>query len=79
MCLHRGLILGYVRRPVQVRQQAEDASNELTGIARLVLQRAHLHWIDLDLQMEWCEERIEAHARTDDRASRAAALQGRRW
>ena len=27
----------------------EDASNELTGIARLVLQRAHLHWIDLDL------------------------------
>lgn len=54
----------------------ENASNELTGIARLVLQRAHLHWIDLDLQMAWCDERIEAHARTDDRASKAAALQG---
>lgn len=54
----------------------EDASNELTGIARLVLQRAHLHWIDLDLQMKWCDERIEAHARSDDRARKAAALQG---
>ena len=51
-------------------------SNELTGIARLVLQRAHLHWIDLDLQMKWCDERIESHARSDDRASKAAALQG---
>ena len=54
----------------------EDASNELTGIARLVLQRAQLHWIDLDLQMNWCDERIEAHARSDERASKAAALQG---
>lgn len=54
----------------------EDASNEPTGIARLVLQRAHLHWIDLDLQMKWCDERIEAHARSDERVSKAAALQG---
>ena len=54
----------------------EDASNELTGIARLVLQRAHLHWIDLDLQMKWCDERIEAHARSDARASKVAQLQG---
>lgn len=54
----------------------EDASNELTGIARLVLQRGQLHGIDLDLQMKWCDERIEAHARSDDRASKAAALQG---
>lgn len=54
----------------------EDANNELTGIARLVLQRAHLHWIDLDLQMMWCDERIEAHARSDERAAKAAALQG---
>ena len=26
--------------------------------------------------MKWCDERIEAHARSDDRAARAAALQG---
>ena len=54
----------------------EDACNEQTGIARLVLQRAHPHWIDLGLQMKWCDERIEAHARSDARATKAAALQG---
>ena len=54
----------------------EDASNELTGIARMVLQRAHLHWIDLDLQMKWCDERIQVHVRTDERAAKAAALHG---
>ena len=54
----------------------EDASNELTGVARLALQRAHLHWIDLDLQMKWCDERIAAHVRADARAAKVAALHG---
>jgi transposase len=54
----------------------EDATNELPGTARLALQRAHLHWIDLDLQMAWCDERIEIHARTDPRAKKASALIG---
>jgi transposase len=54
----------------------EDASNELTGVARLALQRAHLHWIDLDLQMKWCDERIAAHVRADARATKVAALHG---
>ena len=54
----------------------EDAGNELTGIARLVLQRAQLHWIDLELQMKWCDERIAAHAHGDERARKAAALHG---
>lgn len=54
----------------------EDGSNEITGIARMVLQRAHLHWIDLDLQMAWCEQRIAAHARSDPRAAKAAELHG---
>lgn len=54
----------------------EDAGNELTGVARLVLQRAHLHWIDLDLQIKWCDERIQAHVRSDARATKAAQLHG---
>ena len=54
----------------------EDATNELTGVARLALQRAHLHWIDLDLQMKWCDERIAAHVRADARATKVAALHG---
>ena len=54
----------------------EDASNELPGVARLALQRAHLHWIDIELQMSWCDERIACHVRSDERAKRAATLQG---
>jgi transposase len=54
----------------------EDASNELPGIARMGLQRAHLHWIDIDLQIAWCDERIAAHVRADERAAKAAQLMG---
>ena len=54
----------------------EDGANELPGVARLALQRAHLHWIDIDLQMAWCDERIASHVRSDDRAKAAATLQG---
>jgi transposase len=54
----------------------EDASNELPGVARLALQRAHLHWIDIELQLHWCDERIASHVRSDDRARAAAVLIG---
>ena len=54
----------------------EDASNEIAGVARLALQRAHLHWIDIDLQIAWCDERIAAHVRSDARAAKAATLLG---
>lgn len=54
----------------------EDASNELTGDARLALQRAYLHWIDIELQMTWCDERIAEHVRRDQRATQAAQLSG---
>ena len=53
-----------------------DAGNELTGIARLALQRAHLHWIDIDLQITWCDERIAVHARSDERAAKVSQLLG---
>ncbi|KQP23480.1 IS110 family transposase [Pseudorhodoferax sp. Leaf267] len=54
----------------------EDASNEIPGVARLALQRAHPHWIDIDLQIAWCDERIAAHVRADARATKAATLLG---
>lgn len=54
----------------------EDAGNELPGVARLALQRAHLHWIDIELQMAWCDERIANHVRSDERAKKAATLLG---
>jgi len=54
----------------------EDGANELPGVARLALQQAHLHWIDIELQMAWCDERIASHVRQDERAQVAATLQG---
>ena len=54
----------------------EDASNELPGVARLALQRAQLHWIDIELQISWCDERIACHVRSDERARKAATLHG---
>ena len=54
----------------------EDASNELPGVARLALQRAHLHWIEIELQLAWCDQRIASHVREDERARKAATLLG---
>ena len=54
----------------------EDAANELAGMARLALQHAHLHWIEIDLQMAWCDERIARHVHADARARKVATLLG---
>lgn len=54
----------------------EDNSNELPGIARLALQRALLHWIELDVHLAWCDERVAAHARSDARARAVMQLPG---
>jgi transposase len=54
----------------------EDASNELPGIARLALQEARLHWIELESHIASCDERISAHVRSDAQAKAAAQLAG---
>jgi transposase len=54
----------------------EDASNELPDLARLALQRAQLHWLALEAQITWCDERIAAHVREDARARTASTLMG---
>ena len=54
----------------------EDASNELGSLARLALQQAHLHWVQLDTHLAWCDERIEQHARDDARVRAACELAG---
>ena len=72
--------LVFPRSPQALRQALpeviEDASNELPGVARLAVQRAHLHWIELDHQIAWCDERIASHVRNDERAKHAATLLG---
>jgi len=54
----------------------EDASNEMTGLARLVVQRAFEHWRELDEHMKWCDQQIGAHVRGSDDAKRAAKIIG---
>jgi transposase len=54
----------------------EDASNELPGIARLALQEARLHWIELECHIASCDKRIAAHVRSDAQAKTAAQLAG---
>ena len=33
----------------------EDASNDIAGTARIALQRALMHWQELDEHLHWCE------------------------
>ena len=54
----------------------EDASNDIAGVARLVLQRAHEHWRELDAHIKWCDQRIVDHQKNDEQVQRAADLMG---
>jgi transposase len=60
----------------QLPDLLEDASNEMNALARLVLQRAHAQWRELEEHIAWCDERIAAHARDNDAVRKAAALHG---
>lgn len=73
-----GLVFG--RSPKVLRAELpdvlEDAANELTGLARLTLQRAFDHWRELDEHLRWCEQQIGAHVRSSPEAKRAAEITG---
>jgi transposase len=54
----------------------EDASNELPGRARLVVQRAFEHWQQIDEHLKWCDRQIGEHVRGSEEAQRAARING---
>jgi len=54
----------------------EDAGNTMTGLARMVVQRAFDHWRELDEHMTWCDRQIGAHVRGSEDAKRAAKITG---
>ena len=54
----------------------EDASNELSTTARLVVQRAFEHWRELDAHMQWCDRQVGQHVRGSPEAKRAAKVIG---
>ena len=59
-----------------LRDILEDATNELPGLARLVIERAQTQWCELDDHIVWCDERIAAHLKDDEQAKAATHLMG---
>ena len=54
----------------------EDAGNELSPLARQVLQRAFEHWLELDEQLRWSDRQVGLHVRSNPAARRAAKITG---
>ena len=73
-----GLVFGKSAKVLRavIVQVIEDASNELSGVARLVVQRALEHWRELDEHMRWCDQQVGRHVRASEAAKRAAKLTG---
>lgn len=73
-----GLVFG--KSPKALRavlgEVIEDASNELTTLARRVVQRAFDHWRELDEQMRWCDAQVGQDVRNNPAARRAAKIGG---
>jgi transposase len=80
----RGLLLEFgVAIPTGVRaleavldDVLEDASNEMSGLARITLRRAQEQWRELNEHLTWCDERIAAHAKDNEAVQQAATLMG---
>jgi len=80
----RGLLaefgLVFAQSPKALRAELadviEDASNELTAMARQVLLRAFDHWRELDEHMRWCDRQVGQHVRSSPQARRAAKVTG---
>lgn len=73
-----GLVVS--KSPEKLREKLtdmlEDASNDLCGLARLVIEEAYGQWKNLDERIEWCNERINAHVKDDAQAKAAKELVG---
>ena len=73
-----GLVVS--KSPEKLREKLtdmlEDANNDLSGLARLVIVEAHGQWKALDERIEWCDERINAHVKDDTQAKAAKELVG---
>jgi transposase len=54
----------------------EDASNELSMTARLVVHRAFEHWRELDDHLRWCDRQVGLNMRSNAAARRAAKVTG---
>jgi transposase len=54
----------------------EDADNELSARARLVLLQAFEHWRELDARIVWCDHQVGQHVRSSPQARKAIRVTG---
>jgi transposase len=73
-----GLVFGKSAKALRavLGEVLEDAGNELSTMARMVLQRAFEHWRELDEHMRWCDRQVGEHVRSSAAAQRAARIDG---
>ncbi len=73
-----GLVFGKSPKVLRARlaEVLEDADNELSGTARLVLQEAFEQWRQLDEHLLWCDRQVGQHVRSTPQARRAAKITG---
>lgn len=53
-----------------------DATNDMSGLARLTIERAQMQWREIDTHLEWCDQRIAAHIKEDSRFQAAMQIMG---
>ena len=73
-----GLVVakGPAKLRMQLPELLEDGANELPGVTRLGIQRAVEQWRQLEEDIDWCDQQILRHARTDPRAKQAQQVLG---
>jgi transposase len=73
-----GLVFPQSPEALQERlwEALEDADNELPTLARLALKQARAHWLEIEAQIAWCDERIASHVRNNELAAKAVELRG---
>lgn len=54
----------------------EDATNELDGLARRIIDDTFAHWRALDERMKWCDQQVGEHLRASAAVRRAAQITG---
>ena len=73
-----GLVFGKSPKALRavLAEVLEDADNELSGRARLVLQQAFEHWRELDAHIVWCDRQVGQHVRSSTQALQAIRVTG---
>jgi transposase len=73
-----GLVFAQSPRALEsvLSEVLEDASNEMNTLARLALQRLQAQWREIDAHLQWCDQRIAAHAKDNPAVKAAATLMG---